>query len=467
MAKTLVPKKRILLVEDDDFFRPTLEESIQAAGYEVRGVPGGAEAQSILGLETFDAVVSDINMPGVNGVQLLNWIKRHRPLPVILMTGFADLAETLDAHESGAAGFLTKPFRKEELIAAIAACFPGSAAPAAEPEDLDGQYCKLSLDDFVSGSNISYDIYARLSANKYIRIAYNGQDISVERIKSYKQKGIHHLYMNKEDFRRYVNFNAKLVGAVAKSSKISKAKKLNFLKHTAEIVSASIFGDTPDREVVEDARSIVESSIQLLTDDDDAFAVLDVLNSHADFLYAHSVAVSFYSVLLARQLKWKSQATFVKLSEGALFHDIGKKEIPKEILTKTRTSLSVEEAMLLESHTTRGAQILSELPGLPSDAVQIALEHHENCVGFGFPRRLRHNKIHPLAKLVSVANEFCKLTLKSPNREPVAPLQAINQMMTLNSEYYDPETSVALMNLFHYPVPPLFVEDVKKRQRAT
>ena len=401
MKKDKAPPKKILIVEDDDFLRASLLENLKLAGYEAKCASDGAQARQLLSLEPFDAVLSDLKMPNVNGLQLLFWTKEHQPLPFILMTGFPDLAESLDAEKSGAVALLIKPFKSANLLEALASCFPTATVDdSMEPgdEDVDDQYCKVALDDFVSGSDIRYDIFVRLSEKKYVRIAHCGQDISLEQIKSYKEKGVFHLYMQKSDFRSYVSFNTKLVRTVAQSSKITKIKKLNFLKHTAEILSASIFSDMPDEEGVANAKSVVETSVQLLQDHDDAIAVLELLNSHADFVYSHSVAVSFYSVLLARKLKWKSTSNFFKLSTGALFHDIGKKEIPRDILFKPRKSLTVEETTFIESHTVRGAEILSQLPDLPNDAVQIASQHHENCVGFGFPRRLRKEKISPARK---------------------------------------------------------------------
>jgi putative nucleotidyltransferase with HDIG domain len=384
------------------------------------------------------------------------------------MTGFADLADTLDAHTSGAAGFLAKPFNQAELLDILATCFPGdSQTEPAEQEPVDSEYCALNLEDFVSGSDIKYDIYVRLSAAKYVCIAHCGQDISVDRIKSYKAKGIRSLYMTKSDFRSYVKFNVALAGKVADAKSIDRVKKLNFLKHTSELIATSVFGDLPDADSVSDAKSLVETSMQLLADDDDAISVLGLLESNSDFVYAHSVAVSFYSVMIARKLQWKSTATYTKLSIGALFHDIGKKEIPRDTLAKPRKNLTVDEILMLESHAARGSEILRQIPNLSNDAVQIALEHHENCVGLGYPRRWKANKIHPLARVVAVANAFCELSLKSPsNPDPITPLEAINKMIQLNPEYYDPQVVVALMELFKFPVPDGFVESVKRRQRG-
>ena len=66
-----------------------------------------------------------------------------------------------------------------------------------------------------------------------------------------------------------------------------------------------------------------------------------------------------------------------------------------------------------------------------------------------------------------MANEFCNLAMKSPNSEPFPPKDAIHRMITFNAEYFDPETTIALMELFNFPIPQKFLEEVKKRQRTT
>jgi putative nucleotidyltransferase with HDIG domain len=467
MSSPTPAKHKVLLVEDDDFLRPELVRCLEDAGYEASGVGGGKDAKHLLSLHDFDAVVSDINMPEINGIQLFNWIKAHRPMPVILMTGFADLAETLDAHNCGAAAFLAKPFKRDELTRAVRACFPVlSDASAPATCDLDDEFRGLSLDDFVSGSDIRFDIYVRLASDKYVKIAHSGQDITVDRIRAYKEKGIRSLYMTREDFKSYVRFAVGLVGAVAGSDRVTQAKKANFLKHAAEILASSFFSEGLDPGLVTDVKAVVGVSVDLLSDNADAIGVLDSLRSHADFVYAHSVAVTFYSVLIARTLGWSSAAILKRLALGAMLHDIGKKEIPRELLLKTRKDLSAIERATLESHTSRGADILGGIAGIPSDVAQIALEHHETCVGMGYPRRIRRDKIHPFARVVAVADAFCEHVMKSPVNSGMKPVEALRRMTSLEAEYFDPDPLLALAQLFGLELPETFADDLRKRQRA-
>src|SRR5689334_14122340 len=112
--------KNILVVDDDELFRSALEATLQGEGYQVALAGNGKVAQDMIGAGKYDAVISDIRMPVMTGIELLHFMKKNHPdLPVILMTGFAELEETNEAYELGASQFLSKPFKKDELIGLV------------------------------------------------------------------------------------------------------------------------------------------------------------------------------------------------------------------------------------------------------------------------------------------------------------------------------------------------------------
>ena len=108
---------RILIVDDDRQIRLAVSEVLVAAGYEVHSVDGGRAAISRLAQGDIDAVLSDIRMPELDGVELLREIHARDPrLPVILMTGEPSLDTAMRAIEHGVLRYLTKPFDGAELV---------------------------------------------------------------------------------------------------------------------------------------------------------------------------------------------------------------------------------------------------------------------------------------------------------------------------------------------------------------
>lgn len=110
-------RAKILIVDDDTHLLELLVDTLVEIGYDATGVPDGIQALEKLEDETFDLMISDIKMPGLDGLGLLKKVRRYYPkLPVLFITGFAT-AEMIG--RASADGFLAKPFRIshiEELI---------------------------------------------------------------------------------------------------------------------------------------------------------------------------------------------------------------------------------------------------------------------------------------------------------------------------------------------------------------
>lgn len=440
---------KILLVEDDELFRSTVKRSLLKKPCEVTEVPNGKVAKDTMMLHDFDLVISDIQMPHFTGIDLLEWMKANKPTPIILMTGFSQVLETKKAHDMGAAGFLAKPFREADLHEVLAKYLSKDAAPEPVNVDLDKQFCKISIDDFLSEKESEVDLYIRFSKIKYIKVSHSGGKISEDRIKTYREKGILYVYVRKEDFVKIVKFNLAVAKVAKKSTQINVDKKISFMQHAGQLILENAFVNGVNPDSFRESKDFVETSMSVLTEDDQIFSILDLLKDHADYLYAHSLGVSTFAVMIGREIGWNSAPTLFKLALGGLFHDIGKKEIEREILEKPRSLLSQKERSIVESHSTRGKEILESLISIPSEVVQIAYQHHENVIGQGFPRGLSKNEMHPLAKVVQVANIFCEYAVKlRPDVEPMTGPEAISTMVKLREEVMDKEAFAALKRLF-------------------
>ena len=387
-------------------------------------------------------------MPGLTGIDLLQFVRKTSDTPVILMTAFSELCEAKDAAALGAAGFLPKPFKKMELLELIAEVF-STRAPKSDVEmnDLQHQFCKLHVDDFSAGKAMNFDIYLRINPQKYMKVAHGGEDLSSERVSSFKSKNLKFLYARKEDFSKYMGTQLATPKRAKRPSQAEREKKLALLRHTGEIIAKSVQFAGINADTYEYITTYIENAIDILCEQESAAEVLEALKGHTDWLYAHSVGVCMISVLLAREMKWTAPQNLFKIALGGLLHDVGKKEIDGATLSKARQDFTPEELRLIESHPSRGHEILIRL-GVPIEVLQIVSEHHENCIGGGYPRGVRKNQIHPLARLVAVADEFCKFTLPVPNGERLEPREAIARLLQLQSESLDEEFATALQTLF-------------------
>ncbi|MFQ5840670.1 MAG: response regulator [Candidatus Methylomirabilales bacterium] len=113
-------RRRILVVEDDEDMRENLRRIFLAAGYEVSLAEDGPEAMTVLRTQPCHLVLTDLVMPGMNGLELLRKIRQEdQDLPVVVLTAFGDRATFAKATELGAVDFVTKPFRAGSLLGLI------------------------------------------------------------------------------------------------------------------------------------------------------------------------------------------------------------------------------------------------------------------------------------------------------------------------------------------------------------
>src|SRR2546425_2782459 len=107
---------RILVVDDEAAILRLLKEALTQWGYQVTGATSAAEALQALRGDMFYAVITDIRMPDMNGLELLKEIKRHdESVEVVVMTGYPTIASAVEALKEGAFDYLSKPLLLDEL----------------------------------------------------------------------------------------------------------------------------------------------------------------------------------------------------------------------------------------------------------------------------------------------------------------------------------------------------------------
>src|SRR5664279_4160085 len=119
---TMSPTSEILLVDDDPDLLKLISLRLTSAGYRVRTADSGETALAALAVSRPGAVISDLRMPGIDGLQLFEAIHRQHPaLPVIILTAHGTIPDAVSATQRGVFGFLTKPFDSQELLQKVAA----------------------------------------------------------------------------------------------------------------------------------------------------------------------------------------------------------------------------------------------------------------------------------------------------------------------------------------------------------
>jgi len=113
-------KERILIVDDEESLRAPLQIAFQSEGFEVSVASDGPEALQLLKEEAFHLLLTDLMMPKMNGIQLMEEARRVQPdLVVVLMTGFGTVETAVKALKGGAYDYVLKPFKLDEIMRAV------------------------------------------------------------------------------------------------------------------------------------------------------------------------------------------------------------------------------------------------------------------------------------------------------------------------------------------------------------
>ena len=137
---------RILVVDDEPAIRRALRPPLVELGFQVAEASRGEEALQALRATTYDAVLLDINMPGIGGIETLRRIRVFAPrLPVLMLTVRDEEEDKVEALDMGADDYVTKPFSVRELVARVRAAVRRVHAPA-RPEDAPIEVGEICLE---------------------------------------------------------------------------------------------------------------------------------------------------------------------------------------------------------------------------------------------------------------------------------------------------------------------------------
>jgi excisionase family DNA binding protein len=121
VVRSAPARPRVLVVDDEASIRDLLAKTLALAEYDVDVAPDGRSALERMRMNPYDLLIADLKMPGMDGLTVIREAKRYRAdLPVIIITGFSTESSAIEAVNLGVAGYLTKPFRVPQVLAAAA-----------------------------------------------------------------------------------------------------------------------------------------------------------------------------------------------------------------------------------------------------------------------------------------------------------------------------------------------------------
>ncbi len=216
---------------------------------------------------------------------------------------------------------------------------------------------------------------------------------------------------------------------------------------------------------IKKAKRVVESMVDLILEEEPLLLGMTAIKEYDDYTYHHSVNVSILSIAIGQKIGLHRRA-LTELGLVALFHDIGKMEIPKEILNKP-TAFTEEEWEIVRRHPYWGARTILKLKGLDRAAILgaiVAFEHHMHYDHSGYPKVRELRNIDFYTRIVSIADQYDAMTSSRVYaRVPLPPDKALSVMMERAGTQIDPVLFKFFVNMVGvYPVGSLVLLDTKE-----
>lgn len=216
---------------------------------------------------------------------------------------------------------------------------------------------------------------------------------------------------------------------------------------------------------IKKAKRVVESMVDMILQEEELLLGMTAIKDYDEYTYHHSVNVSILSVALGQRIGLNRKA-LTELGFVALFHDIGKIEVPPEILNKT-TNLNEDEWRIMKKHPFWGVRAILKLKLLDKTSIRaaiVAFEHHLNYDLSGYPKITKPINLDFYSRIVSLADQYDAMTSSRVySRIPLAPDKALSVMMEKAGIELDPLLFKFFITMVGvYPIGTLVLLDTKE-----
>lgn len=155
---------------------------------------------------------------------------------------------------------------------------------------------------------------------------------------------------------------------------------------------------------------------------------LTTISSHSPSLYHHSVNVAVLATAVGMSLGY-NRNQLMELGVGAMLHDIGKVNLPAELLQQTEERWTEEQQEIAKQHCVNGFNLLRKQHDISLLSAHVCLQHHERLNGSGYPQGLKGKQIHEYAQIVGICDVFDSLTSPRPWRKRYMPQDALEYLL--------------------------------------
>ncbi len=494
--KVNMKRRRVLIVDDDPSIRSLFGLILKEIGsYDTITAENGMQALEIIKQDgNVDVVLTDIQMPKMNGMELLREIKSIDPtLPVIMVTGFPTIDIAIRSMKEGASDFITKPFKFDQVELILSrtlrerelflenAKLKKALVNIKEVEILNRKLSEkikeltimYSISESMSGAfssvnqvlekaleivadsldceRISIMFYDRPTDTLYIKAARGLDPDIIKNVRIPVGEGI-----SGKVFKLGTSLLVRDAEKELEKDLISK-----WFYKTRSLISAPLFiqnepfgvinathkiGDIPFRKddlvILEAIAKKVSLNVENVVLYESVYenlletlmALVRTLEAKDSYTQQHSNRVTFYAIETAEELGCGDEMIETLRFAGYL-HDIGKVGVRDTVLLK-EGKLTDSEFKEIMQHPVIGEKIVSHLELLPEERA-IIRSHHERWDGNGYPDGLKGEKIPFLARILTVSDAYDAMTSSRPYRKAMPHENAMDELNRCKWSQFD------------------------------
>lgn len=486
---------RILVVDDERVIREILAEFLTLEGFSVHTVEDGEKALTELRLHPYDLLITDLKMPRLSGLQLLEKIEAERlGVLTVLMTGFGTVETAIEAMKKGAYDYLLKPFKVEEVIHVVERALyrqrlqaenirlrealtiykvSEAIALTHDIERILDVVLRAALDEVKADVATLHLLDARTGAFEE-RVRLVASEASAQAalpspafgvLTEQFTSGVPILAHGGKASRFFtesaapadlssfvavpLHVRGRMVGVLnvfsftqGKKFDEGHRKMLAVLASRAAsaIENARLYGElVASNEDLKKANLSLEEMFQHTVA---GFA--QALEESDMYTRGHSERVAVYSEVLARGLTLPD-AEIRRIVQAGVMHDVGKIGVRYDMLNKPG-KLTPEEIQVFRQHPEKGKRILEPVPCLHG-LIDGCWCHHEWYDGGGYPRGLIGQNIPLVGRIVSIADAYDAMTSDRAYRRALSHEVAVGEIERCAGTQFDPELADAFVKL--------------------
>jgi len=270
----------------------------------------------------------------------------------------------------------------------------------------------------------------------------------VQHIDFLRERGIDTIYVHTRERKAMEHYMARHLDKILVDQSVPPRVKAEIFYSTSGYAMEQVLED-PRAETIGDMKKTIKGMLNHIISNRVVLSDLFTITTHDYLTYHHCLNVGIFATALAYKFYGDKDPdnNLERLSYGFFLHDIGKSKVPKAILTKP-DRLNAEEWQIMKQHPQWGYNILMQTGHLTDEAAYIALEHHEQINGSGYPNGVKGDRIHPCARICAIVDMFDALTTDRPYKPALKPFDALRYMQQHLIYGFDPsylETFVLLL----------------------